>query len=280
MDQLASGYGLLEGPCWDPKRGLVFSDVENGGVFLLAHDGSIETLIEHRRGIGGIAFHADGGLVVGGRNISHKGTAGSTVLLDQDAVEGIVGFNDLTTDASGRIYAGSLGASPFGDSPGEPAGYLHLIDLDGATRVVAPGIKLTNGLGFSPDGRRLYHADTLNQMIGVYEVDATGGLGERQLFAQIEKEGSPDGLAVAEDGSVWCALARAGCVAVFDADGTLREHCAVPHPMPTSVCFGGDGMRDLYVVTGAPRADASGSIFRTSVGVPGLQVSPARVQLS
>ena len=35
MQELASGYGLIEGPVWDPKRGLIFSeifsDVPNGG---------------------------------------------------------------------------------------------------------------------------------------------------------------------------------------------------------------------------------------------------------
>ena len=32
MQQVATGYGLIEGPVWDPARGLYFSDVINGGV--------------------------------------------------------------------------------------------------------------------------------------------------------------------------------------------------------------------------------------------------------
>jgi gluconolactonase len=35
VDKLASGYGLIEGPVWDPRRGLIFSDVPNGGVYCL-----------------------------------------------------------------------------------------------------------------------------------------------------------------------------------------------------------------------------------------------------
>ena len=39
---------------------------------------------------------------------------------------------------------------------------------------------------------------------------------------------------------------------------------AFPVPMVTSVCFGGDGLRDLYIVTGSIGADRedAGTIFR------------------
>ena len=56
---------------------------------------------------------------------------------------------------------------------------------------------------------------------------------------------SVDGLKVAEDGSVWVADAHGGRVAVFNADGTHRRDIAVPLPMVTSLCFAGDGLRDL-----------------------------------
>jgi gluconolactonase len=52
METLASGYGLIEGPVWDPARGLIFSDVHHGGVYCLRTTGEIETVVEHRRGIG------------------------------------------------------------------------------------------------------------------------------------------------------------------------------------------------------------------------------------
>ena len=60
MEKLASGYGLIEGPVWDPERGLIFSDVIFGGAFALAEDGTIEQVIEHRRGMGGMVPHKDG----------------------------------------------------------------------------------------------------------------------------------------------------------------------------------------------------------------------------
>jgi len=160
VDELTRGYGLIEGPVWDDGRGLLFSDVLKGGVFCLDAQGQVSTVFEHRRGIGGMSLHESGGLVVSGRNISFKYFSGgpTLTLLERDEANGNVGYNDITTDSTGRIYAGSLGASPVFDDGREPAsGDLYLIDLDGTSRVVAQDIQLTNGLGFSPDGRRLYH---------------------------------------------------------------------------------------------------------------------------
>jgi gluconolactonase len=282
VEKLATGYTLIEGPCWDPDRGLLFSDVHDGGVFCLDAAGAVQPVIEHRRGIGGIALHARGGLVVGGRNIAYKGPAaeGTVVLLDSEHAGGGVGFNDLTTDAKGRIYVGSLGASPFDPQAEQKTGFLHVIDLDGSSRAIAPGIRLTNGLGFSPDGKRLYHSDSRANIVGVYDVRADGSVSERRVFARVEP-GVPDGLAVAEDGSVWVAVAGGGVVRVYESDGSERPPLAAPQPMVTSLCFGGDDLRDLYVVTGSVGAssDHAGSVYRMRVDVPGLPLAPARVAL-
>ena len=160
MERVATGYGLIEGPVWDPGRGLYFSDVINGGVYLLDRAGTVSPVIPKRRGIGGMALHASDGLVVGGRDIAFVRLADGDTrsLLALDAIPGATGFNDLTTDAAGRIYVGSLAFRVFGGDTPKP-GHLHVIDLDGTMRTLSDGVMLTNGLGFSPDGSRLYHSD-------------------------------------------------------------------------------------------------------------------------
>lgn len=281
MEPLATGYSLVEGPVWEPGHGLYFSDVLNGGVYRLAPDGGVSTVIERRRGIGGMALHAERGLVVGGRTVLYQSLTGarSAVLLDSAQIPGAVGFNDLTTDAAGRIYVGSLAFRVFGGEPPRP-GQLHVIDLDGSARAVADGVMLTNGLGFSPDGRRLYHSDSRSALIRVYDVRDDGSVGPWRVFARVA-HGVPDGMAVAQDGSVWVALADGGAVLVLAADGSELARRPVPLPMVTSVCFGGDDLRDLYVVSGSrggPRENC-GTVFRTRVEVPGLPLPPARVRL-
>jgi D-xylonolactonase len=284
VEKLASGYGLIEGPVWDRRRGLIYSDVPNGGVYCLDRSGRVQAVVEHRRGIGGIALHADGGLVVSGRNVAYKGPAApdTVVLLDRDEQLGIIGFNDLTTDARGRIYVGSLCSSPFDPAQqrSPQPGWLHVIDVDGSSRRIADGILLSNGLGFSPDGARLYHSDSRAHIVGVYDVRPDGGVGPRRTLGRVD-EGVPDGLAVSEDGAVWVAAARGSAVIVFEPDGRERERIRCPLPMVTSVCFGGDDLRDLYIVTGAEGAGSpdAGSIFRLRAPVPGLPVPPARIKL-
>src|SRR5262249_12834592 len=149
----------------------------------------------------------------------------------------------------GRIYVGSLGFRVLSGEAARP-GQLHVVDLDGRARAVADGVMLTNGLGFSPNGSRLYHSDSLSDVVRVYDVREDGSVRPWRALAETGG-GVPDGLAVAQDGSVWVALARGGCVLVLSPDGKERERIPVPLPMVTSVCFGGDDWRDLYVVTGS-----------------------------
>ena len=281
MEKLAHGYGLIEGPVWVTGLGLLFSDVHGGGVHCLDAHGAVETVFPHRRGIGGMAVHERNGMVVGGRNIAYKSFEGgdTVVLLDRDPEAGNVGYNDLTTDAAGRVYAGSLGSPVFEGTESRP-GDLYLIDLDGTGRVVARDVQLTNGLGFSPDGRTLYHSDSRRQTVFCYAVGDHGDLGPKEAFARTES-GAPDGLSVAEDGSVWVAVAGGSGVAVFESDGRLRDHIGIPMPMCTSVCFGGDDLKDLYIVTGSGgvAGDREGSVFRTRTEVAGLPVPEARVPI-
>jgi xylono-1,5-lactonase len=287
MEALRSGFGLLEGPVWDPAMGLMVADAQHGGVFRLDRQGNLSTIVQHRRGIGGMVRHASGGLIVSGRNIGYKGplNPSTVVLLDKDPSRGIVGFNDITTDQKGRIYAGALGFLPTeselsGIGAEGNSAALYLIDLDGSVRVVHPTIKLTNGMGFSPDGKLLYHADSGDRTVYVYDVQPDGSLIDRRPFATVTG-GLPDGLAIDASGTIWLAVAHAGQVLVLSSDGSLIKRLDFPVPMTTSLCFGGDDMRDLYVVSGSDgtgRSDA-GTIFKLRTDIPGISIGPARVAI-
>ena len=105
FELLASGYGLVEGPTLAPDGGLYYSDVLGGGVFQLASSGSITTVVPKRRGVGGIAAHADGGVVCSGRDLIHVRDGVTRTLF---AIDGLPGWNDLCTDARGQVYAGAV----------------------------------------------------------------------------------------------------------------------------------------------------------------------------
>jgi len=281
MEKLAEGFGLIEGPLWDDTRGLLFSDVRFGGVHCLKADGRVETVVPHRRGIGGIARHADGGLVISGRNVAWKAPSGATVsLLEADPAAGEVGFNDLTVDAQGRILVGSLAFRPAAGEHEARPGRLYRIGLDGRAEAVGEDVLLTNGLGFSPDGRRLYHSDSLRGHVRCHDVADDGTIGPWRPFADVPA-GVPDGLAVATCGRVFVALARGGGgIAVFRPDGSLEGTVAAPQPMVTSLCFGGPGLSALYVVTGTEGGgeEREGCIYRLDAGAAGLPRPAARVR--
>src|SRR4029077_5212495 len=130
------------------------------------------------------------------RNVAWVGADGDTrVLLDPAIIPGAIGFNDLTTDAAGRVYVGSLAFRVFADPP--KPGFLHVIDLDGSMRTLSDGVILTNGLGFSPDGKMLYHSDARAGHVRAYDVKPDGGVGPWRVFGNMGEGRVPDGLKVA-----------------------------------------------------------------------------------
>ena len=68
-------------------------------------------------------------------------------------------------------------------------------------------------------------------------------------------------------------------VAVYEPTGSFREMIEIPHPMCTSVCFGGKDLTDLYIVSGSDglEGDTRGGVFRIRTPVAGLAVPLARV---
>jgi gluconolactonase len=274
FETLASGYGLIEGPRVDADDNLFFSDVTNGGVFKRSPDGEITTVVPKRRGVGGIALHADGGLVISGRNVCHVKDGTTRVLFGSDDIPG---FNDLFADTKGRVLVGSIRSDPFADDPNRTSGELWRVAGENEAEVLYDGVGLCNGVGFSPDGTKLYHSDSAARQIVVHDVDADGNMSNRRVIDV--STGAPDGLAVDESGCIWTASYGGGCVLRFTPDGKLDATIDVGAEQVTSLCFGGKDHRDLYVVTADNTEDPSrgGTIFRTRTDVPGLRAPAARI---
>jgi sugar lactone lactonase YvrE len=257
---------LLEGPRADAAGNVFFSDVLGGGAYRLTAAGEIETVIPKRRGIGGILPHADGGIVVSGRSIIHVHDGETRELLD---VEGVEGFNDISTDADGRVLAGALRFQPFKGEDPRP-GEVWRIDAPGTAEVVAEDILWPNGIGHSPDRSVMYVSDYARGQVLAFP----GG----DEFAS-SPQGSVDGLAVDVEGGVWVALADGGGVARFLPDGRLDGVADVPAQMVTSVSFGGPDLRDVYVTTAdsLEQPEKGGAIFHAQSEVAGLPLVAASV---
>ena len=275
IETLASGYGLIEGPRAAADGSIYFSDVHNGGVRRLAPDGTIDIIVPKRRGVGGIALHADGGIVVSGKNICHVRDGVTRILYERDDVGG---FNDLFTDQRGRVYVGSLRDDPFTVADNRRTGDAYRIDAPGSAVTLYEGVSLSNGIGFSPDGRRMYHADSGQSAVLVHAVDADGEVDAASgaIFARLDR-GFPDGLTVDTDGGVWVAAYGGGCVTRIRSDGTVDRQIDVPAKAVTSLCFAGRNLDELIVVTADNTNDPAqaGTMFRITADQVGARGLPA-----
>jgi D-xylonolactonase len=111
MTVVVSGFRTIEGPTMTPDGDLYFSDVRGGGVYRLSPQGVVALVVPKRKGVGGLCLHADGGIVVSGRDVSHVKDGQTRVIFAREDVEShpgltVGGFNDIGADPAGRIFAG------------------------------------------------------------------------------------------------------------------------------------------------------------------------------
>jgi gluconolactonase len=267
-DVIAHGYGLAEAPTIAADGSLLFSDVLGGGIYRIGDLGDVSTVVPKRRGVGGLAVHADGGIVCSGRDIVRVDNSGETHTMFH--VDVVAGWNDLCTDVSGRVYAGALRFAVFDPDADVVPGELWRVDAAGDGEVVFGDVVHANGVACSDDGNVVYLSDTRRQRIVVFDLER----GDRREI-DMSAHGHPDGMALDEHGAIWVALVSGG-IARLTPDGEVEAKLSPPSSFATSLCFDG---RDLYVTTGnhSERPEFGGCVLRTTVDVAGAPVAPARV---
>jgi D-xylonolactonase len=278
FETVAYGYGLIEAPRMDERGRLYFSDVTNGGIYRRLSDGTVQTLIPKRRGVGGMAFNEDDGLVLTGRGLIHfsERTGQTRELFTRFEGRELRGLNDLTVDAQGSVWTGTLEFDAVGGGEVVP-GNLFRVDPPGCPVLLWEGIQLTNGLAFSLDGKLLYHCDSATNAVWVYDVQADRSVRDRRVFARLP-EGWPDGMAIDAQGALWVAVYGGGEIVRIRADGTIERRIKVPAKMVTSLVFAGPDLSELYVVSADNLEDPArkGTIFRARAEVAGAPVPKAR----
>jgi sugar lactone lactonase YvrE len=144
----------------------------------------------------------------------------------------------------------------YDEAPG--GGRLHRVDAGGGVVDVLDDATVSNGTGWSPDGRRMYYVDSPTRRIDVFDVDpATGLVSGRRPFVKLDAgtAGWPDGLCVDADGGVWLALWAGGAVRRYTPTGRLDRVIPVPTTNTTACSFGGARLTDLYITTARDRLD-------------------------
>ena len=138
----------------------------------------------------------------------------------------------------------------LGPDAAEGAGQLLRVSGDGSHTVLLPTVTVSNGIGFSPDGTRAYHADSPTGRVDVFTVTDTHELVERRPFVAIaEEDGAPDGLWIDADGGIWVALYGGSRVQRYLPSGSADETVPIPARQVTSCTFGGPDLKTLYATT-------------------------------
>jgi len=271
---------LAEGPVWDARAGrLYWVDIHAGHLHVYNPASGNDLRLDLGAPVGCVAPARGGGLVAalkGGLVAVDLACGELELLADPEPDKPGNRFNDGKCDPAGRFLAGSMD-----DAEQDASGALYSLAPDRSLRTLLTGLRISNGLGWSPDGATFYHIDTPTRTVSAYDYDlATGALAHPRPAVTVPPElGWPDGMAVDAEGMLWVALWGGGAVARFDpSGGRLLAKVDLPALHVTCPTFGGAGLDELYVTTARiglspaqlAAAPASGGLFRLHPGVHGL----------
>ncbi len=185
-------------------------------------------------------------------------------------------FNDGKCDPAGRFLAGTMD-----DAEQQASGCLFSLDPGSGIRTLLTGLRISNGLAWSPDQATFYFIDTPTRLVMAYDYDLASGAiaNPRPVIRVPAAMGFPDGMTSDTEGCLWIALWGGASVTRWDpARGRLLEKHPVPALNITSCVFGGLEHSDLYITTARKgmtpvQLEAyplSGGLFRLETAVQGM----------
>ena len=250
-EKVAEGLNFPEGPAWDGKGALYFSNCYGGWITRLAQCRADTFLIAQASPLtfdktNGMAFHQ-----------------GHLFACDF----GIGAILRISPEGRTEIYAGEFQGKAFNrpnDLAFDAAGNLHFSDPksysrevldgrifcrnaeDGKIVLLADRLGFPNGLAFSTDGKKLFVCESAFERILSFEIERDGRLSRRQVFVNLPG-GDPDGIDCDREGNLYVAHFGGGAVYVIAPDGSMREKIPAPGKKPTNIEFGGEDLQTLFL---------------------------------
>jgi len=273
---LESEATLGEGPAWDAKTGTLYW-VDILGKRVHFHREDEDGFIQLDEMPGCLAPIKNGTLIVAvpASFLEFNPATGNQTVLAPVNEPVNNRFNDGKCDPSGRFLAGSMNMDEK-----SPTGALYSFDGDTITRLL-DGIRISNGLAWSPDHKTFYYIDTPMREVKAFDYDLSTGqiANPRVAVAVPESLGWPDGMTSDTEGNLWIAMWSGASVTRWNPQtGQLLEQIPLPAKNVTSCVFGGDNLNELYVTSarvGLNKADLtayrySGSLMRVQTKVQGM----------
>jgi len=271
---------LGEGPSWDANtHTLYWTNISAGEIhtFLPKTGGDYVTSVGES--VGCIAPAKTGGLIIASQSGIARFDPVSglrTPIASPEA--GMPGnrFNDGKCDPAGRFLAGTMDNAEL-----EASGSLYSLSPNGILKTLLTGVRISNGLAWSPDHATLYYIDTPTRTVMAYAYDlSTGEISQPRGVVPVPEElGWPDGMTSDTEGNLWIAMWGGAALTKWDPrKGRLLQTIPIPALNVTSCAFGGEGLTDLYITSARKglseqqlaQYPLTGGVFRLQTDVKGM----------
>ena len=257
---------LLEGPCWDEKTNTLYCvSIKDERIYAFDTETGRVTSYETDGPVGCVDIDNDGKLL----SAEKTGIFKTDLKTNKKRFVAHVyngdyyRYNDGKLDPKGRLFVGIMG--DLSRKPGD--GALYRICDDEIT-VAVENTTISNGLGWSPDGKYMYFIDTPTKKVMRYSYDMSDGtMSDPTVFAEISN-GSPDGMCVDIDGSIFVAQWGGGCVSHYDGvSGKKLGEISLPCKNVSCCAVGGKDMDTLFITTavGAEYEPLAGGLFSVKI---------------
>ncbi len=269
IEKLSGGFMFTEGPLWRTEGGphLLFSDVRGNAIYKWdAGSGEVsdfrkpvfEGEYEEGRYVGsnGLTRDPQGRLIIcehGNRRILRiEQDNEETVIAERYNSKRLNSPNDIVYKSDGWAYFTDppYGLAGLDDDPAKELDFngIYRLGPDGELELLNDKQTRPNGLGFSPDEKTLYvaNSDAAHKVWMAYGVKDDGSLDEGRVFADATSEtaeGLPDGLKLDKQGNLY--LTGPGGVWIYNPEGKHLGSIQ-PEEVPANVAWGDDG-KTLYM---------------------------------
>ncbi len=278
---------LGEGPIWHGERNSCFwADIE--GMMLYEYNTETKRMeswkFKHRISLA-VPYDEINLLIAfqGGLAKFDLNTGAFTELLDIDKEIRDNRCNDGACDSEGRLWIGTMNTYLT-----QGAGSLYCVDKNFVLKKKLEHVSISNGLTWSPDNKTLYYIDSPSQMVQAFSFDAESGdiTFQRKAIGIPSEMGTPDGMAIDEEGMLW--IAHWGGFGVYrwnPLNGKLINKIEVPAPQVSSCAFCGKDMDELIITTARENMTMeewkkyphSGDVFIAKPGVKGIAANKCRL---
>lgn len=263
-----AGSSLLEGPVWDATNGLIYCvSIEQDLIYQINPSTGRVQSYPTQGSVGCVGLTAENKIL----SAEKRGiflidpVTGYRTYLTQFESNPDLRYNDGRFDPVGRFLVGTKSEKDFFVEKSVAKGKLFSYSGKDSYKVLLTDLLISNGIGFSHLGDKMYFIDTPTKKVAQYAYDLnTGDVKFEKYVVNVDGEGWPDGLCVGLDGNIWVAewegsRVRKWCVST----GRVLDEIVLPCPRVTSCCLGGINSDELYITTAkSENNNFGGALFR------------------